>query len=275
MSNNNKNQLSNQILTAENYHKCTDYIGKSGLDLIARSPKHYWAKYLSPDAGEDDQTPALLFGALVHCLILEPAQFEQRYEIIAANTNKRTGDWRKFKDEHQHKQLIDAADYERALCIRGAVQGHPEAARLLTLAHGVAEKPMWARDPVTSVLVKIKPDFHNEKLGAFVDVKTTADASYEKFARDVFKLRYHVQDAFYSDVAAWSGVPVRAFAFIAVEKEPPYEVAVYCLDDDSRELGRAAYREDLNAYAACLDSGVWHGYDRQIQAMRLPTWAFR
>jgi len=261
-------------LTAENYHQNTDYIGRSGLDLVARSPKHYWQKYLSPDAGEEKKTPALLFGALVHSLILEPTTFAQRYEVIPPDMNKRTGEWLAFQAEHSTKQLIDVSDYERAMSIKTAIFAHPDAARLLTLEHGTAEKPMWARDPITGVLVKIKPDFHNEKLGALIDVKTTTDASYDKFSRDVFKLRYHVQDAFYSDVAAWSGVPVRAFAFIAVEKEPPYEVAVYVLDDDSRELGRAAYRENLAAYAQCLKSGVWHGYDREIKPMRLPAWAF-
>ena len=262
-------------LSAENYHKDLDYIGKSGLDLVNRSPKHFWERYLNPDAPEEEQTAALLFGSLVHCLILEPSKFSRRYEIIPADTNKRTGEWRKFRDEHQHKTLIDAADYERAHAINAAICNHPEAARLLAHGHGIAEKPMWARDPVTGVLVKSKPDFHNTKLGALIDVKTTGDASYERFARDVFNLRYHVQDAFYTDVAAWAGTPVRAFAFIAVEKEPPYEVAVYILDDDSRELGRAAYREDLNTYAACLKSGVWHGYDQKIKSMRLPPWAFR
>jgi hypothetical protein len=261
-------------LTAANYHINTDYIGRSGLDLVARSPKHYWQKYLSPDAGEEKKTPALLFGALVHSVVLEPMAFAQRYEVIPHDMNKRTSEWLAFQAEHLTKQLIDVSDYERAMSIRAAIFAHPDAARLLTLEHGIAEKPMWAKDPVTGVLVKSKPDFHNTNLGALIDVKTTTDASYERFARDAFNLRYHVQDAFYTDVAAWAGTPVRAFAFIAVEKEPPYEVAVYVLDDDSRELGRAAYRENLNTYSACLKSGIWHGYDRDIKPMRLPAWAF-
>lgn len=269
-----KNEEKRQ-LSAENYHKDLDYIGKSGLDLVNRSPKHFWERYLNPDAPEEKQTPALLLGSLVHCLILEPQKFSRRYEIIPPDTSKRGGEWEKFKGKHQHKQLIDAADYERAQAMNAAIRNHPEAARLLKLEDGIAEKPMWAHDPVTGVLVKSKPDFYNTKLRALVDVKTTADASYSKFSRDVHNFRYHVQDAFYTDVAAWSGTPVLGFAFIAVEKEPPYEVAVYVLDDDSREFGRAAYREDLNTYAACLKSGLWYGYDRNIKSMRLPPWAFR
>lgn len=269
-----KNEEKRQ-LSAENYHKDLDYIGKSGLDMVHRSPKHFWERYLNPDAPEEKQSPALLFGSLAHCVILEPSKISRRYEIIPTDTSKRGGEWEKFKSAHQHKQLIDAADYERAQAMNAAIRNHPEAARLLTLEHGIAEKPMWARDPVTGVLVKTKPDFYNTKLGALIDVKTTGDASYERFSRDVHNLRYHVQDAFYTDVAEWSGVLVHAFVFIAVEKEPPYEVAVWVLDDDSRELGRAAYREDLNTYAACLKSGVWHGYDRKIKSMRLPPWAFR
>lgn len=266
----------NEVLSPERYHLDTDYIGKTGLDYVNRSPKHFWEQYLNPERPpEDEQTPAQAFGSLVHCLVLEPEKFNRRYEIVPFEMSKKGGEWAKFKAEHQHKTLIETHHHEAALCIKGAIEKHPEAGRLLTPSHGIAEKPMWARDPITGVLVKIKPDFHNTKLGAFIDVKTTGDASYERFARDVFNLRYHVQDAFYTDVAAWAGTPVRAFVFIAVEKQPPYEVAVYVLDDDSRELGRAAYRENLNTYAACLKSGIWHGYDPAIKSMRLPPWAFR
>jgi len=34
-------------MTNKEYH-AKNMVGKSGLDLIARSPAHYWAKYINP-----------------------------------------------------------------------------------------------------------------------------------------------------------------------------------------------------------------------------------
>lgn len=264
-----------EVLSPDTYHEDVEYIGKSGLDLIDRSPKHFWERYLNPDAPRRPQTPAQVIGSLVHCVLLEPQKFERRYQLIPPDMNKRTGAWAEWKAANEGKTWVEEEDYAAALAIREAVHSHPHAALLLAEGDGVAEKPMWAHDPETGVLVKSKPDFHNTKLGFIVDVKTTTDAREAPFARDIYNYRYHVQDAFYTDVATWSGVPVRGFAFVVVEKEPPYGVAVYILDDDSRELGRMAYRENLNTYAACLKSGVWHGYEAAAKSLRLPPWAFR
>ena len=260
--------------TNEQYHADTDYIGKSGLDLINCSPLHYWERYLNPNHVREPETPAQIFGSLVHCAVLEHEKLERRYVSIPEEMNKRKTEWKDFQTEHEGKRLVTAEQYATALAIREAVHSHPKAS--LLLGEGVAEKAMWANDPVTGVLVKTKPDFYNPKLEFLVDLKTTINAGAEKFARDSFNYRYHVQDAFYTDVAGWAGVPVKGFAFIAVEKEPPFAVAVYVLDDDSREVGRITYRTDLNTYAECYKTQNWHGYHKNdIVGLRLPNWAFR
>lgn len=256
------------------YHAETDYIGKSGLDLIHRSPLHFWERYLNPNRVREPETPAQIFGSLVHCAVLEWDKLEARYTAIPEDMNKRTTAWKDFQSEHVGKKLVDAESYARALAIREAVYAHPKAALLLSV--GVAEKSMWANDPITGVRVKSKPDFYNTELGFLVDLKTTLDAGEERFARDSYNYRYHVQDAFYTDVGEWAGYKIKGFAFIAVEKEPPYAVEVYILDDDSRELGRLTYREDLNIYAECYKAQNWHSYRKaDVRSLRLPTWAFR
>ena len=263
-----------QEMSNDAYHAETDYIGKSGLDLIRRSPLHFWERYLNPNRVREPETPAQIFGSLVHCAVLEAHKLETRYASIPEDMNKRTTAWKDFQAEHVGKKLVSVEMYAQALAIREAVFAHPYAANLLSV--GVAEKSMWANDPVTGVRVKSKPDFHNTKLDFLVDLKTTLDAGEERFARDSFNYRYHVQDAFYTDVADWAGVPIKGFAFIAVEKEPPYAVSVYVLDDDSRELGRLTYREDLNTYAKCYSAQKWHGYhENNVTSLRLPNWAFR
>lgn len=257
-----------------NYFANTQYIGKSGLDLINRSPKHYWARYLDPYSEGEQGSDSREFGHLAHTAILEPDQLEARYVVVPPDMVKNGNAWKEWKLANDGKGWINASDYEAAMRMRDAVYAHPSASEMLR--GGVAEQPLYATDPETGVLVKCKPDYYLPNYGgAVIDLKTTRDASPAKFARDAHNYRYHVQDAFYTDVAIWAGKPVADFVFIAIEKEPPYAVAVYAMDSDSRELGRIAYREDLRTYAHCLKTGVWESYAPTTQTLSLPSWAFK
>lgn len=140
------------------------------------------------------------------------------------------------------------------------------------------------------------------------DLKTTEDASPEGFAKSIANWRYDVQHAYYMDGTRlaleqgkcnppqegkaelsvywtdpvtgvlcrcrpdfWRGYP-KHFAFIAVEKKPPYAVGVYVLDSEGVEIGRAQYQHDLRVYAECVRTGEWPGYGDKIQTISLPAW---
>ena len=255
------------------YHNNTAYIGKSGLDLIARSPAHYWARYLDPNRVRKPDTPAQAFGSLVHAAILEPHKVEKLY-VVAPDLNKNSNAYKDWKATHAGLLIVDADDMQTALQMRDAVMSNARARQLLELG-GITEEPIYARDPETGVLVKIKPDRYIPSHRIILDLKTTTDARPHAFAKSVAEYRYHVQDAFYTDVAAWAGDAVDWFFFIALEKEPPYGVAVYQLDSDATDKGRALYRENLNTYAACLRNNDWHAYKQGDEdlVLSLPKWA--
>ena len=62
-------------------------VSKSQLDDIAQSPATYiWRRYAPIDT---DKVAALDMGTALHCLLLEPATFKERY-IIAPEFNRRT-----------------------------------------------------------------------------------------------------------------------------------------------------------------------------------------
>jgi hypothetical protein len=67
----------------------------------------------------------------------------------------------------------------------------------------------------------------------------------------------------------------KRFFFIAVEKEAPFNVEVYELDEESISIGRAAYLADIETYKKCLETDNWHGYteDKSINILSLPKWA--
>ena len=68
------------------------------------------------------------------------------------------------------------------------------------------------------------------------------------------------------------GKIVEGFVFVAVEKQPPYGVAVYELSPEDITVGRAMYRQDLHTYAACQDANKWPAYPEDIRLLELPAW---
>lgn len=264
--------------TNEEYHNDVTRIGKSGLDLIAKSPAHYWARYLDPARLPDEPTAAMRLGTAVHHAILEPDEFSRRYKVLPELNLRATADKMKFQELQQNAiannwTLVSAEDYALCKSIRDSVRRHPAAIKLL--ASGSAEQTFYATDPITRAKTKIRPDWLSD-LDLIVDVKTTEDASPTGFAKSVFNFRYHVQAPFYLDNYNYAtGHQMRGFIFIAVEKKPPYAVAVYHVPTEMLELGRRTYLENLQTYVECLASDNWPAYGDNVQTLQLPAWATR
>ncbi len=56
-------------------------ISKSHLDLIARSPLHYWARYIDPKRVIPEPTPAMRIGSAVHTHVLELHNWDTDYIV--------------------------------------------------------------------------------------------------------------------------------------------------------------------------------------------------
>ncbi len=276
------------------YH-ASEGISKTGLDLIERSPAHYYAEYLDTNRPpkENDETPARLVGHLAHCAILEPAEFDKRYAVLPPdaprkptsaqwNAKNPSADsmmamawWRDWLAENEGRTVITHEQRETALRQAESVRKIPDIRDALDC--GRPEVSAYWRDPVTGVLCRCRPDWvHDAGPGRviLVDVKTYSDASPREFARQVARQRYHVQAAYYSDgYAVAADVDVLAFLFVAVETEYPFAASAPMLDEASFEQGRAEYRRNLDTYAQCLKSGEWPGYPTGIQPVSLPAWA--
>lgn len=274
--------------TNAEYHSAPG-ISKSKLDLIARSPAHYWAAYLDPDRATPEPTPALILGSAVHSAILEPDQFGSEYvcppedapkrptavQINAKKPSQETLEaidfWRMFEATNEGKTLLTRDQYTTAIAMCNAVHRHPVASRLLT--GGRAEQSVYAIDPETGALVKCRLDYFLDGAGMIVDLKTTEDASPSGFGRSAANFRYHVQTAWYQDVmrAAFGDAPPY-WVFVAVEKSPPYAVGVYHVDAATADLGRRMARRDLHKLLECERLGQWPDYGTESQALVLPGW---
>lgn len=226
-----------------------------------------------------EETDSKLIGSAAHAMILEPETFEKDFIVapkVDRRTNKGKEEWAKFVEESEGKTLLTDNIYDKALLIKNAVLAHPIANKVLT--NGESEYSYFSVDKITGLQTKCRPDYING--GALIDLKTTTNASFEGFSKQIGKLGYHIQAAFYLDVYNQSqGTDFKEFFFVAVENKAPYAVAVYKLDETHINAGRASYRKALDTYAeylkACLSFGEENanhlfGYPADITTIQVP-----
>lgn len=264
-------------IPAEVYHqRVLGVVNKGALDQIAKTPAHYraWVD------GADDapaETPALLFGRALHCLVLEPELFATEWAEQPDFGNLRTKAAREARDawlaEHPGITLLSSDDWQRLHAMREAVLAHPVASALLD--GGQAEATSVWTDPGTGLLCKARMDCWRPDIGVIGDLKSTVDASPAAFARAVANYRYHVQQAHYAAGAAAHGIEAPTFVFVVVEKTPPYAVCLYQLDDDAADRGDELRTRDLQRLDACLQADDWPAYPPAVNALSLPAWAHR
>lgn len=256
-------------MPAPDYH-AVRALSKSSAEALLRSPAHFYC------AAETEPTPAMMFGTLVHAMVLEPGT-ENRIAAVRPQWDARTKDGKALRDswlaENHGKMAFTGEDWQRAKDCASAILAHP-AARLL-LDGGRAEVSIFWDDERTGVPCKCRPDYLRDDL-VIVDIKTTADASPEAFARTCARLNYHAGHAHYSaGVQAMYGEAPRSFILVAAEPEPPFGVAVYELDAEAVEAGARIMARAADAWRTATDKG-WHTcYPQTINPLRLPAWATR
>jgi hypothetical protein len=250
-------------------------VSKSHLDLIARSPLHYWARYLDPDRVAPEPSPQMRLGTALHTHVLELSRWDQEI-VVAPPINRLTKagkeEWAAFMAASAGRTVITADDAAQVMAMGRAVLGHPAAAMLLGLPGKAETTHMWA-DAGTGLECKCRPDWLTDDGSIVVDLKTTKDASPRGFKQSVANYRYHVQAAWYlHGLEQATGRRPDQFIFICVESTAPYAVAVYAADAEMIERGHDQAMRDLAKLAVCKAADHWPSYSEQIETLSLPAW---
>jgi hypothetical protein len=257
----------------EVYHATKGLISKSALDEVARSLAHY--RY-SVDAEPEPDTTATIIGRCFHTITLEPDLTDEKIVKLPDFGDMRSSKNRDTRDawlvsEGFGRTPLKPDDYATVVAMRDAVHRHPAARKLMR--RGESEVTALWTDPATGLRCKSRADRLVAMDGVFVDLKSANDASPEMFARAAANFRYHVQDAFYSRAFEENDIHIENFVFVVVEKEPPYAVAVYQLDDTARRRGEQLYMREMRALAEAILSDRWPGYGDAVMPLALPKWA--
>jgi exodeoxyribonuclease VIII len=257
------------------YHRHSA-VSKSHLDQIAKSPLHYWARYLDPNRVTPEPTPAMAIGSAVHTHVLELDQWDARYVTAPEGINRRTNagkaEWETFETAATGRTVLSRTDAELVMRMGHSVFRHPAAAMLLAMPGKAETTHMWI-DEATGLQCKCRPDWLTDDGSLIVDLKTTEDASPSGFRKSIANFRYFVQASWYLDgVERSTGKRPEQFIFLCVEKKAPYACAVYAADAEMIEAGAAAAARDLEVLATCRQANAWPGYSDQIEPISLPPW---
>ena len=251
-------------LPADQYHADTA-VGSSTLKRLATmTPAH--AKY-----GYFQRTDALEFGAAFDMCLLERDKFDACY--VRGPDDRRGKKWTDALEACERGQILMVAkDYDRVLENVEIVMKNPDVASLLS-GNTVRQQSAFWIDEKTGIRCKARPDLINIDQGLMVDVKTTISADPRMFGTQCAKLGYHIQQVMYQDGYVRHGLGYK-FLFLAIEKKPPFLSCVYEMELRSAYAGYKLYRDMLDKYKQCSESGIWPGYPSGIQTLELPTWAW-
>lgn len=250
-----------------------DGINSSGLKEVLRSPAHFYeSRY---NRVEKKETDALVFGKLFHYAVLEPTVFLERH-AIEPKFDKRyktaRQEWEAWKAALKPDAIIVPEKHvEKLVRMSEKILRHPKAKNILS--QGFRETTLFWDCPRTGVRCKARPDFISG-YGHMVDLKTSTDARYERFQRDIWTLLYHLQCAHYLEGARVTKVcNPEVFIFMVIEKDPPYEIAIYPAGPSVLNIGEQWRERAMLIYSRCLKANTWPGYNADARTIEMPIWA--
>lgn len=244
------------------YHGDRSAVSKSRLSRMAVCPAYF--KY--HETALQNKTPDLIFGSLFHKLVLEPEDMASEF-VVAPTIDRRTKagkeEYDRFVASVGDRDVVTADMLLQATGMKEAVFSNPRALKLLR-KNTTIEQSIYFTDDVTGERCKCRPDARKHMGDRIIitDLKSCRSASSEAFTRDVERYSYDLQAYMYrKGVSAAFDVPPSMidFVFVPVEKEAPYLMNIFRVDETIYQSGEAKFRQYMDMYHECRESGEWYG----------------
>jgi hypothetical protein len=233
----------------------------SSLKHILRSPLHFSNYRTQPKK----KTAALIQGDVTDgYLFIDEKTFKNKYGVMPSFTG--TGSKaakEEFLKNNPGVNWVKQEVMDNAIAMGDMVKTNPKSAWLYEATTEVQKRLTW-RDPKTGLPLIGYLDAVAEKDGKPVlwDLKTTTDASGDKYARDADNFAYWLQAYAYIYAYARKTGIFCDFYQIVVESSAPYAVNTFRCSSDFIELGKQQYRKALDRVKFCIDNDCFNaGYD--------------
>lgn len=260
-----------QRLPMDTYQSLDAY-SRSDLMLVKKSPFHLKAKRERLYAGDEKESPAMLLGELVHCLVLEPDEVLDRY-IGAINVDRRTKGgkalYADFLKEADGRIVVDPDTFEKAAHMATNVTGQDLANA--ALKECLIERSVIWSDEESGLTFKCRPDAYNPQTGLVVDLKTTKDASYRAMQGSSARYGYFLQAAMIREALLFHGLRFSKYLLICVESAAPYVYRPLVIGEDALDSGLNEFNYLKRKLATCIHEDNFEHYP--LAELLYPSWA--
>lgn len=249
------------MITLENLQERP--LSYSSLKEFTKSPRHY-LDYLNR---KKETTAPMLFGSMIHCLLLEPAKFNEQFAVMGTIDRRTTAGkeaYAKFVEESTGKEVVMENDYNDAKALADNVLSNPSLKQYIDNCHKFEHEfraEMWEL-PMRGFFDGIAEDY-------ILEVKTTQDATPETLMRDFYNRQYHMQAGLYNLV---SNKPIK---YLIIETKSPYDSYVADATESYIKKGQEVLSTGLVEFNRCMKENAWHkGYEfyNDNLTIDLPSW---
>lgn len=231
----------------------------TALSAFAESPK----KFIDYKLGQKKITDAMVYGRMVHCLVLEPQDFEKRYlaiddtdicNEIGGAKPRATKPYKEWYAEQEGRkgtrELVETKDYRHAKIVAENVRHNRASAKVIRMCPDREKAIEW--------------DYKNFSFHGYIDgdggctfdLKNMPDAEYKTVQREIIKRGLHIQAAMY----LFGNKAVKDYYIIAVDAEGG--VSVHKLHDNLLAYGMERYDYLLGKFNECILTDAWdQSYD--------------
>lgn len=225
-------------------------LNKSLLVKFMKSPRHYLAALNE----RTEPTDSMRMGTALHAELFRDEP-KGEYAVMKKVDN-RTKEGKEytasFQAENAGKTVINEDQNE---IVKGMVKSLMSNNRFRGMHSLTTHKEFGIfsdyKHPDGDFRMKGMLDGYIESEGIIYDVKSSQDASLDKFKWDFKAFRYDLQQVHYTDLLNKTGLPFKEFTFVVVENKPPHEVAFYTLSMDSYMKTREEWNLAMGFYAVC------------------------
>lgn len=256
----------------EGYHRSEGY-SRSAIMTAKTSLYHFWYKHLSGLYQSPGKSPEFIIGDALHTWALEPNLWEERF-IVMPTCDRRTkagkAIYAEFEEmiEGQDLQVISDGDFLKVDSMARIIRQEGSLAESL-IADAEIEESIFFTHKLTGLQCKVRPDIWNHSIVG--DLKTCKDASYRSFQSSSVKYGYFLQAAMIDAALDSIGIDMEKFVFIAIEKEAPYAMGLYLVEEDALQYGRDLFDNLMIKIAHAVEHDEWPGYG--LQSLYAPAYA--
>ena len=235
---------------------------------------------------------AFSLGRCVHSLILEPTLVGTEYAVLdeqrkaqmladaqangskAKSFSKALATYKEWAAEVAPAEIMDEAEWTRAVDMRDAVMAMPEY-ELIREAQfdDTCEVSIEAVYEAEAGAIPIKGRFDcwHQDSNTVIDIKTCQSAKPHDFGSAAWKFGYLFSAGWYRLLSEIEGKRFDKFIMLAVENTEPHLQCAFEIPPANLRWGEEIARSTLERIAQCREDDDWPGYPSQY--LDLPGWA--